>query len=481
MKRSAVLLVNPNRMLPPIAPIGLEYISEDLVRDGYEPVLCDLTFAEDWKQALSDAVMSVQPMAVGFSILNIDDAYFASQDFILATTAEMIRHARSLTDVPIVLGGVGFSCAPCEVLGYTGADYGILGEGEAVFPLLLDRISSRSGVADVPGLVYRPSQDRLAVVKPEPMDLNQMPAPKRRFVDNVRYFSEGGQAGIETKRGCDMPCVYCVDPISKGSQIRLRTPESIVDEAGDLLDQGISVLHLCDCEFNLPPEHALAVCRALKESGMASAIKWYTYAAPQPFDQELAHAMADAGCVGINFGADHADAALLRRLGRNYGPDDLRRTVQACRDAGITVMFDMLFGSPGETNETIAFAINFLRALNPDCIGLSCGIRVYPHTALARQVLSQGPLGTNPHLHGTLENNEDLLRPIYYVDAKVGAHIHQYVSSLIGSDRRFFHADPAQIDGNYNYNNNSVLAQAIRNGARGAYWHILRKQLQRPN
>ena len=476
MKRSAVLLVNPNLMQPPIAPIGLEYVADDLVRNGYEPVLCDLTFAEDWRQALCDAVKAAEPMAVGVSIRNIDDAYFASQDFILTTTTEMIRHVQSLTDAPVVLGGVGFSCAPCEVLGYTGADYGIIGEGESIFALLLDRISDRSEVSGVPGLVFRRSQNRLAMVRPDFSDLGRMPAPRRRFLDNVRYFSEGGQAGIETKRGCDGACVYCVDPLSKGSEIRVRSPESVIEEIRDLVGQGIDVLHLCDCEFNLPPEHALDVCKALKQSGLASAIRWYTYACPRPFDHELARAMADAGCVGINFGADHADAALLRRLGRNYGPDELRQTVQACRDAGIAVMLDMLFGSPGETNETIAYAIDFVRELNPDCIGLSCGIRIYPHTALARHVRSQGPLDKNPHLHGTVQDNEDLLRPIYYVDAEAGSRIHGYVSSLVGEDRRFFHADPAQIDGNYNYNNNSVLAQAIGGGARGAYWDILRKQ-----
>jgi len=476
MNRHRVLLVNPNRMLPPVAPIGLEYVAADLARNGYEPIVCDLTFSKDWEAALCTALDEARPLAVGVSVRNIDDAYFASQDFILDKTTAMIRHIQSHTDAPIVLGGIGFSCAPREILGYTGANYGIAGDGEEAFTLLLDRLSSRSEVGDVPGLTYRPSQAAVAVVKPAPPDLSRMPVPKRRFLDNARYFAEGGQAGIETKRGCDGACVYCVDPLSKGTRIRLRSPESIIDEVRDLLDQGINVFHLCDCEFNLPPEHAVAVCRALVDSGAATAIKWYTYASPHPFDRELAHVMARAGCVGINFGVDHADADMLRRLGRSYGPEELRTTLHACRDAGITVMFDMLFGSPGETKESIAHAIDFVQKLDPDCVGLSCGVRVYPHTALARHVQAQGRLDNNPHLHGTLEGNEDLLRPIFYVDARIGAEIHRYVSSLVDGDRRFFHTDPAQVDGNYNYNDNSVLTQAIRSGARGAYWDILRQR-----
>ena len=48
------------------------------------------------------------------------------------------------------------------------------------------------------------------------------------------------------------------------------------------------------------------------------------------------------------------------------------------------------------------------------------------------------------------------------------------VMSHIG-EVRFLAADPTQADRNYNYNDNSVLSNAIRAGARGAYWDILRQ------
>jgi radical SAM superfamily enzyme YgiQ (UPF0313 family) len=478
MNRRTVLLVNPNRMLPPIAPIGLEYVAAELERAGYDPILCDLQFAEDWATALTQAIGDVAPIAIGVSVRNIDDAYFASQDFILETTAAMIRHVQSTTDAPVILGGVGFSCAPREILEHTGANFGIAGEGEQSFPLLLQRVSAGTEVSDVPGAVFRDGRGRVVMTPPAPWDLSSMPAPSRRLVDNRGYFAEGGQAGIETKRGCSNPCIYCVDPVAKGASVRLRSPDSIANEYRELLELGIDVVHLCDSEFNVPAEHAHAVCEAFVHSGIASKVKWYTYAAPQPFDESLAQAMARAGCVGINFGVDHADPVMLSNLGRDYTTDDLRRTVQACRNTGIACMFDLLLGGPGESHETIATAIEFMREVNPDCVGLSCGVRIYPHTPLARIVRGQGALGQNPNLYGTTDNNDDFLRPIFYVDAQVGKDIHAHVSSLVAGDRRFFHADPAQVDGNYNYNNNSVLANAIRTGERGAYWDILRRLTQ---
>ena len=130
---------------------------------------------------------------------------------------------------------------------------------------------------------------------------------------------------------------------------------------------------------------------------------------------------------------------------------------------------------PGETRGSLAQAIEFVAGLPVERVGLSCGVRVYPHTPLGRRVLGQGPLDENPHLHGATRDNADLLRPIFYVDAGLDGDIHELVSDLVGGDTRFLHADPKQLDGNYNYNDNSVLSNAIRAGERGAYWDILRR------
>ncbi|NIA15622.1 MAG: radical SAM protein [Nitrospiraceae bacterium] len=475
MSRASVLLLNPNRMLPPIAPVGLEYVANGLAERGYEPVICDLTFSGDWRGDLTRALDDTVPAAVGVTVRNIDDAYFASQDFTLETTGEIVRHVTAATQAPVVLGGVGFSCAPAQVLSFTGAGYGIVGDGEAAFPALLDCLEADGDPTQVAGAAFRLPDGRLHVTPPVSYDPAEQGAPSRTYFDNPRYFAEGGQLGIETKRGCGGSCIYCMEPAAKGNRVRLRSPEAVADEFAALLDQGIYAVHLCDSEFNRPAPHARAVCEALVSRGLGERLRWYVYAAPTPFDGELAAAMAAAGCAGIDFGVDHADEGMLRRLGRDFGPEDIARTAEACRDRGIEVMFDMMFGAPGETRESIAWAIDFLRDVAPGRVGLSCGVRVYPNTPLAAMVREGGPLEGNPCLHGAVQGNEDFLRPIFYVDVAIGEDINAYVASLIRGDERFLHADPSETDGNYNYNDNSVLAQAIRAGERGAYWDILRR------
>ena len=478
MPRPCVLLVNPNRMRPPIGPLGLEYVAAALAKRGYDPVWCDLTLVEDWQAQVADAAQACSPVAVGVSVRNLDDAYFASQDFVLDETASIIRRIQALSDAPVVLGGVGFSIAPTEVLQYAGGQYGIVGEGEESFPALLDCILSGREPSAVAGAVYRAEADQIVVVSPTSArlaDLDATLAAGRVFGDNARYFAEGGQAGIETKRGCPQSCIYCIEPEAKGRTVRLRNPDSVAAEFRALLDQGVDAVHLCDSEFNLPPDHARAVCDALARAGLAEHVRWYAYASPRPFDDDLAQAMARAGCVGINFGVDHGDPSMLERLGRRHGPEDILQTARACRDAGLTVMFDMLLGGPGETRESIERGIELMREAAPDRVGLSCGVRVYPNTPLARTLVSQGPLEGNPDLHGTVADNDNLLKPIFFVDRAVGQDIHRLVWSFVHDDPRFFAANPNDAGRNYNYNDNSELSQAIRAGARGAYWDILRK------
>ena len=186
-----------------------------------------------------------------------------------------------------------------------------------------------------------------------------------------------------------------------------------------------------------------------------------------------AGAMRRAGCVGVNFGADSGSDAQLKRLGRGYTAQAIAAAVKACKKAGLIVMLDLLFGGPDETPETCAETINFVKSLPVDCAGAPVGVRLYPGTPLSRSVLAAGPLPQNPHLHGATEGNESLLAPVFYVDQALGADPAALIIDLIGGDERFFPPAATRDLRDYNYNENTVLVEAIANGARGAYWHIL--------
>jgi radical SAM superfamily enzyme YgiQ (UPF0313 family) len=191
--------------------------------------------------------------------------------------------------------------------------------------------------------------------------------------------------------------------------------------------------------------------------------------------------MAQAGCVGINFTADSASPGMLKTYRQPHSPEDLARAVRLARDHGISVMLDLLLGGPGETPETLKVTVDFMKRIGPDAVGAQLGVRVYPHTALAELVASEGPLDANPSLHRKYPGPVDLFRPTFYISATLGDRPAKLVRELVGGDRRFFEPqdDGDRRDGDpasdYNYNDNTPLVNAIAAGARGAYWDILRK------
>jgi radical SAM superfamily enzyme YgiQ (UPF0313 family) len=474
-------LINTNRMQPAIAPIGLEYVASAAEAAGLDVDLVDLGLAEDPEKDLREYFAGRSPRLVGLSFRNIDDCFWPSGQWFVPDLAQTLETIRALTDAPIVLGGIGFSVFSRQIVEYTGADFGIHGDGEAAIVSLYRQLLGDRRFDQVPGLVYR-SQTGIVTNPPA------WPAPLsvptgRDLVDNVTYFQKGGQIGFETKRGCNRSCVYCADPVAKGRTLRLRSGKEVADEVEGLLDQGIDVLHTCDAEFNVPGWHALEVCRELIRRRLGWRMQWYAYLSVTPFDQELASLMQEAGCVGINFTTDAASPAMLKTYGQPYTRQAIVQAIKLCRQHGMAVMTDLLLGGPGETQETLSETLAFMKEASPDGIGSGVGVRIYPGTPMERIVRSEGPLEANPSIRRRYEGPVDLFRPTFYISHQLGPNPARLVKDLVAGDGRFFEpmeeVGPGQVghgdSKDHNYNDNTELSDAIAAGHRGAYWHILLK------
>ena len=107
--------------------------------------------------AIGDSIGNLCPDVIGISVRNIDDQVMESPQFLLSPVREVVATCQRLSGAPIVLGGAGCSIFPESALRYLGANMGIRGEGEAVFPAVLERMARRSPVSGIPRL-YLPGQ-----------------------------------------------------------------------------------------------------------------------------------------------------------------------------------------------------------------------------------------------------------------------------------------------------------------------------------
>ena len=468
-----VLFIQPLLIRPVVGPIAFDYLGQALKKAGYTIDLIDHSFL-DLKKALEEYFRKITPVAIGVTVRNTDDCYFQSGHSFLDEIKELVDYLKSIQSAPIILGGVGFSIAPEAILRFCGADFGVQGEGEIALPALLKALQTDKNYSRVPNLIYSYNGGYIHTTL-DFVNLREM-TPARDIIDNFRYFQEGGQGNIETKRGCDQKCIYCADPICKGSKIRLRDPGAVCAELKTLIAKGVTCFHLCDSEFNNNLSHAKAVCRAIIEEGLSTQMTFYAYCIPRPFDSNLAQLMKEAGCAGINFGVDSGDDSNLKTLRRTHRRRDIVQTVELCKQNQITVMLDLLIGGPGETHASIENTILLMKAICPDRVGFSIGVRIYPMTELARAIQADGPLSQNPNLKGVTVDNPDFLKPVFYLSSELGGKtIFSFIEQSIGTDSMFFFANPADVKRNYNYNENQLLVDAIRRGYRGAYWDILRK------
>lgn len=470
-------LINTNMMQPAIGPLGLDYIAGAAKRSGIDTELVDLCLEADWRQAVKEYFSSKNPSLVGLSFRNVDDCFWPSAEWFVPQLGKIIDSIRELSDAPIVVGGVGFSIFGKEIVESTGADFGVAGDGEKAVTELYKQLHNGKRFKSIKGLIWRSSDEIVCNGKAWPEKLSL--AVERDAVDNREYLRRGGQCGIETKRGCSRECIYCADPLAKGFVARVREPAEVADEVQSLLNQGIDVLHTCDSEFNIPTEHAFAVCEELIRRGLGSKVRWYTYMAVRPFDSALAQIMKRAGCVGIDFTTDSACPSMLKTYRQTHLKNDIETAVRLCKDNGIKVLLDLLLGGPGESPASVAESIGFFKQVGADCIGAALGVRIYPGTGMERVVSAEGDAETNPNIKRRYDGPINFFKPTFYISSSLGERPAQLVRDLIDGDKRFFEPmveiekDAQGKSTDHNYNDNTELLEAIKKGARGAYWDIL--------
>src|SRR5690606_13737 len=88
---------------------------------------------------------------------------------------------------------------------------------------------------------------------------------------------------------------------------------------------------------------------------------------PGTVDEARLAGYVRAGVNRLSLGAQSFDPQVLRRLGRDHGPDDGRAAVEAARAAGLgNVSLDLLFGVPGQSDASWMRDVETAIALAPE-------------------------------------------------------------------------------------------------------------------
>jgi len=418
-----VLLVSPNREhLPdPVFPLGLSYLASALREQGHQVRTIDLCFSEHMDSDIQKAITDFQPDVIGMSLRNIDDVCYPKQHSYLQEYKTTIGSLRTYSQVPIVLGGSGFTIMPEAFMQELGADFGIIGEGEKAFPELLKKITSLApSLAAQSGLLLA-RREQIIDAETAPYDLPPFQGgikggkgriissrsrlkdldcviPDRELFDSSSYYRLGGMLNIQTKRGCPFKCIYCTYPKVEGRIVRMRSPQSVADEMEKIVaETGARHFFIVDSIFNYPINHAKAVCDEIIRRGLN--IQWSCYANPAHMTEELADAMVRAGCTAVEFGTDSLVDEMLINMGKSFTFRKVREASAICKEKGLKFCHFIFAGSPGDTDETIDMTLARLEEIAPDAAVIMAGIRIFPGTILAdhaRKDLGIADIGLTP-------------------------------------------------------------------------------------
>jgi radical SAM superfamily enzyme YgiQ (UPF0313 family) len=326
-----------------------------------------------------------------------------------------------------VLGGAAYSLFPGEFLEALDVDYGLAGEAEDSLPALVRCIEQRQAPRQVPGACYRADGEVVVTSIAKLRDLGGRVAPAFDLLDGPRYVSQGAAIPFESKRGCDLGCVFCPESADREGA-RLKPVAQVVDEIEQAVPQlGTRRLFFTDGIFQHPPEHALALCRELARRRLD--VSWSAGVNPRGLSRELLGAMKGAGCIGVGLGLDAVTDRMLASYRKGFDPDDIERAVRDLRAVGIPFAIFTLFGGPGESQDSVLEALDFLDALaRDDAVFLALGLRVFKGT----------PLEASARRDGFIEAGHDMLAPTYFLSRELDESLLERLEARCAARPRWF-------------------------------------------
>lgn len=385
-----ILLISANVATTPypIYPIGMSMVAAALKKEGHEVELFDFLQNDCSLDAVRKQVASTAPGVVGISIRNIDNVNAAHELRYIDSVRDIVSCIREETDVPVMLGGSGFSVMPEEVMRTVKADYGIVGEGEELFCSFAKDLEN--GTPPEEPILYASQKLERETIPSAHYD----PKLLEYYLGTSRVIS------IQTKRGCDKNCIYCSYPSLEGSSLRLRNEKEVVDDIERLAGQGADYIFFVDSLFNDGQGRYRALIEEMLTRGIN--IPWTAFFSPSTeLDDEIVAKMKATGLHAAEIGADASSDTTLRGLCKDF----LWADVIACNELfhrhNVTTAHYYMFGGPGETEETVREGIENIRNLPNTANFMFMGIRILPDAPLMDLAVREGQV---PEDHSMVES-----------------------------------------------------------------------------
>jgi radical SAM superfamily enzyme YgiQ (UPF0313 family) len=269
---------------------------------------------------------------------------FSAQIFEAYAIADRLRAA----GVKVAMGGLHVSVLPEEAAAH--ADYVIVGEGENVWPAVVDAAcEDEDGKRG--GRIFN-SKDF------PPVDVKRLPAPRYELLGDRPY----NRFTVQTSRGCPWRCDFCASTVMLSQRYRKRPVEDVVRDIRAIMAvRERPFIEFADDNTFVDKEWGKELCRQL----IPLHIKWFTETdISVAEDEELLELMRRAGCRQVLVGLESPGAGPLKGMEMRADMkakwvDRYAERIATIQGHGVTVNGCFILGLDGHTTEVFEEVLEF--------------------------------------------------------------------------------------------------------------------------
>lgn len=339
--------------------MGLMYIGAMLKKSGHEPKIHDCFRDNRDLHLLKQVITEWKPDFIGISIIVTE----------LEQTGRIMKMIREIMpDIPVIFGGPWPSANPEDSIKEFGADFVILGEGEMVFPQLIEAISNCRPTEYILGTASLVNSH----VKINPGrhltedELNVLPFPAWDLLDEKLYKKNPSFAGVGsrpymsilTSRGCPFNCIYCHQTM--GKIFRKRSAESVLAEMEELyFKHGVKEFEIIDDCFNLDRERMSAILEGIRDRLGDVKLHFPNAVRADMLEPEDMILFKQAGTVSAVFAIETSSPRLQKMIRKNLNLDKVIPIINSATKAGIYSTGYFMIGFPSESYEEASDTVEF--------------------------------------------------------------------------------------------------------------------------
>lgn len=335
-------------------PEGLAIIAAALVQAGHDTRIIDLC-----RQPASELEKQTDTDVFGLTAM-INQ--FVALEQIIPRLRKICPRAK------IILGGPLVTSAPELISQHLDFDLAVLGEGEQIIVSLLENLDQPT---NSPGKVYRTNNGKCCLTARRYLAPQNFILPQFESVDldwclsgQVRkHLVNAGIKGrvlnnLMLSRGCPRQknCSFCGQFF--GHELRCKPYSLVKAEILTWSRAGAQAVRLQDSNITfLPKSLQKLIFTLLREQQLA----WGAHTRVDAITPKMLKDLEYDGCRMLCFGIESFSQAALQFAGKGITVEEAKKAIDLTLQAGIKPSAFFIIGLPGETKESLAQAVRFVR------------------------------------------------------------------------------------------------------------------------